>query len=553
MTHSNFLHKIVDRDLEANTYGGRVHTRFPPEPNGYLHIGSAYAININYSLAEKYGGKFNLRLDDTNPLKEDIEYVNSIIEDIKWLGCDFEDRLYFGADYFDAIYEYAVKLIEKGKAYVCDLSPEETRLYRGSLTEAGKDSPYRNRSIEDNLALFEAMKNGEFEAGSKVLRAKIDMASPNMNMRDPVIYRIMYESHYRTGDKWCIYPMYDYAHPIQDAIEGITHSLCSVEFKDHRPLYEWVLNEVGFDHPPKQREFGRMNLKGSVTSKRYLKKMVEEGYVDGWDDPRMPTIKGLRRRGYTPEALRTFLNEIGVSKGESFVDPAMMEHCLREDLKARVPSVMAVLRPLKVVITNYPEGKVEWLKADNNPMNESLGSRELPFGRHLFIERDDFMEEPTAKFHRLSPGREVRLKYGYFIKCESVVRDEASGEIVELHCTYDPETKSGTGFTGRKVKGTLHWVSATHGIRGEAHLYHDLLLEDEDTNNKAKDWESNINPDSLEVMKDIILEPILGDAKPGDRFQFMRNGYFAVDTKYTTEDHLVFNRIVSLKGTAKKK
>jgi len=546
---SNFIHKIIDKDLEEGVYN-RVHTRLPPEPNGYLHIGSAYAININYSIAEKYNGKFNLRFDDTNPTKEDIEYVESIIEDIRWLGADWEDRLFYASDYFDKCYEYAVKLIKKGKAFVCDLSKEEIREYRGTLTQPGKESPYRNRSVEENLDLFERMKNGEFEEGSRVLRAKIDMSSPNMNMRDPVIYRIQYTHHYRTKDKWCIYPMYDYAHPIQDAIEGITHSLCSDEFKDHRPLYEWTINEIGFENPPKQREFGRMGVTGTVMSKRYLRELVEGGYVDGWDDPRMPTLQGLRRRGYTPEALRTFLNEAGVSKSNSTVDMAMLEHFVRDDLKLKAPRVMSVLSPLKVVITNYPEGETEWLDAENNPENPEMGSRKIPFSRVVYIEREDFMENPPKKYKRLSPGVEVRLRHAYFIKCEEVIKDEKTGEIIELRCTYDPETKSGTGFTARKPKGTIHWVCADQAVKAEVRLYDRLLLEEE---NEVEDWKDNLNPNSLQKLESAFVEPSLKDAEPGSSYQFLRHGYFCIDTKASTEDSLVINRIVSLKDSWKKK
>ncbi len=546
---SNFIHRIIDKDLEEGV-NDSVHTRFPPEPNGYLHIGSAYAININYSTAQKYSGKFNLRFDDTNPSREDIEYVESIISDIKWLGADWEDRLLYASDYFDQCYEYAVKLIKKGKAFICDLSKEEMREYRGTLTEKGKDSPYRNRSVEENLDLFERMKNGEFEEGSRVLRAKIDMSSPNMNMRDPVIYRIQYTHHYRTGDKWCIYPMYDYAHPIQDAIEGITHSLCSDEFKDHRPLYEWVINEIGFENPPKQREFGRMGVTGTVMSKRYLRELVEGKYVDGWDDPRMPTLQGLRRRGYSAEALRTFLNEVGVSKGGSIVDMAMLEHFVRDDLKLKAPRVMSVLRPLKVVITNYPEGETEWLDADNNPENPEMGKRQIPFSRVVYIEREDFAENPPKKYKRLSPGVEVRLRHAYFIKCEEIIKDEGTGEIIELRCTYDPETKSGTGFTARKPKGTIHWVSADHAVKAEVRLYDRLML---DGDKDVEDWKENLNPNSLEKLESAFVEPSLRDVEPGSKYQFLRHGYFCIDTKDSTKDNLVINRIVSLKDSWGKK
>ncbi|MCG8540815.1 MAG: glutamine--tRNA ligase/YqeY domain fusion protein [Clostridia bacterium] len=542
---SNFIHRIIDKDLEKGVYN-RVHTRFPPEPNGYLHIGSAYAININYSTAQKYKGKFNLRFDDTNPAREEIEYVESIIDDIKWLGADWEDRLFYASDYFDQCCEYAFKLIKKGKAFVCDLSREEMREYRGTLTEPGRNSPYRNRSIEENLDLFERMKRGEFKEGSRVLRAKIDMSSPNINMRDPVIYRIQYTHHYRTKDKWCIYPMYDYAHPIQDAIEGITHSLCSDEFKDHRPLYEWVIDEIGFENPPKQREFGRMGVTGTVMSKRYLRELVEGSYVEGWDDPRMPTLKGLKRRGYSPEALRRFLSEVGVSKGGSIVDVAMLEHFVRDDLKLKAPRVMSVLRPLKVVIINYPQDKTEWLEAENNPENPEMGKRQVPFSKVLYIEREDFMENPPKKYKRLSPGVEVRLRHAYFIKCEEIIRDEGTGEIIELRCTYDPETKSGTGFTARKPKGTIHWVCADHAVKAEVRLYDRLML---DGDKDLDDWKEDLNLNSLEVLKSAFVEPALKDSEPGSKYQFLRHGYFCIDIKNSTKESLVINRIVSLKDS----
>lgn len=547
---SNFIKNIIEKDIEENTYGGRVHTRFPPEPNGYLHIGHAKAICIDFGMAEEYGGLCNLRFDDTNPTKEDIEYVESIQEDVKWLGFDWEDRLYYAADYFDEFYEYAVKLIKKGKAYVCDLSPAEIREYRGTLTEPGKESPYRERSIEENLELFERMKNGEFEEGTRVLRAKIDMTSPNLNMRDPVLYRIQYATHHRTGDKWCIYPMYDYAHPLEDAIEGITHSLCTLEFEDHRPLYDWVLGEWEGQHPPKQIEFARLNLEGTVMSKRKLRQLVEENYVDGWDDPRMPTISGIRRRGYTPEAIRSFIDSIGVSKSHSTVDMSMLEHFVRDDLKLKAPRVMSVLKPLKIVITNYPEGETEWLEADINQEKPEMGKKKIPFSRTLYIEQEDFMENPPKKYFRLYPGNEVRLKYAYFIKCEEVVKDEETGEILEIRCTYDPETKSGTGFTGRKVKGTLHWVSAEHAVEAEVRLYDRLLLDDEEEDNdEGSDWKQQLNPSSLEVLKGCMVEPSLAEVKPGEKFQFFRHGYFSVDTK---SDKLVFNRTVAMKDSWKK-
>lgn len=549
---SNFIQKIVEEDMENKVYDRDICTRFPPEPNGYLHIGSAYAINISYTIYKKYNGQFNLRLDDTNPLKEDIEYVNAIIEDMKWIGFDPKDRIFYGSDYYEKLYNYAVELIKKGKAYVCDLNAEQIRQYRGTLTEAGKESPYRNRSIEENLDLFERMRAGEFESGQKVLRAKIDMSSPNMNMRDPVIYRIQKVEHYRTGNSWCIYPMYDYAHPLQDAIEGITHSLCSIEFKDHRPLYEWVLNEVGIKQPPKQREFGRMNISGAITSKRYLRELVFGNFVDGWDDPRLPTLKGLRRRGFTPESIKTFLGEIGVSRSESTIDIAMLEHFLRDDLKTKVPCYMAVLRPLKVVITNYPKDKIEILDIENNVENEELGRRQVTFSNELYIEQEDFMEVPVKGFRRLAPGVEVRLKGAYFIKCEEVIKDE-NGNIVELHCTYDPQTKSGSGFEGRKVKGTLHWVNAKDAIKVEVNLYEKLIEDEELLKDNTKTWEQKINPNSKITLTNSLVEPILKNAPKESKYQFIRNGYFVVDNKYTTDDKLVFNRIVALKDTKKKK
>ena len=551
-TNTNFLQKVVDEDLENNNYTRDICTRFPPEPNGYLHIGSAYAININYGIAKKYKGKFNLRFDDTNPLKEDIEYVNSIIEDMKWIGFDPEDRIFYGSDYSREIYNYAMDLIKKGKAYVCDLSASETREYRGTLTEGGTNSPYRNRTVEENLELFEMMKKGEFPNGSKVLRAKIDMASPNINMRDPVIYRIIHTEHYRTGNEWCIYPMYDYAHPLQDYIEGVTHSLCSIEFRNHRPLYEWVLNELNINEPPKQREFGRLNLTGVVTSKRYLKELVFGNYVDGWDDPRLPTLKGLRRRGFTPESIAAFLSAIGVAKNESTVDISMLDHSLRDDLKLKAPCVMAVLNPLKVVITNYAENESELLDIENNPQSPDMGTRAIEFSRTLYIEKDDFMEEPVKGFHRLSPGKEVRLKGAYFIKCKEVIKDASTGEILELHCTYDIATKSGSGFEGRKVKGTIHWVNAATAVSAEVHLY-DKLFEDETLlKDSTKTWEEKLNPNSLITLKNCYVEPCLKDAPIENKYQFIRIGYFCVDNKYSTSDRLVFNRIVSLKDSWKK-
>lgn len=541
---TNFIHDIIEKDLEEGVYD-KVHTRFPPEPNGYLHIGHAKAIWLDFSTAQKYNGLCNLRFDDTNPTKEDIEYVESIKEDVRWLGFDWEDRLYYASSYFDQLYEYAIQLIKQGDAYVDDLSADEIREYRGTLTEPGKDSPYRNRSIEENLDLFIRMKNGEFPDGSRVLRAKIDMSSPNLNMRDPVIYRIAHTSHHTTGDKWCIYPMYDYAHPISDAIEGITHSICTLEFEDHRPLYNWVLEKLGFKNPPKQIEFARLEVTNMVTSKRKLRQLVEEKFVDGWDDPRMPTISGLRRRGYTPEALKDFCLRTGVAKSKGTVDIALLEHCIREDLKLKEPRIMAVLDPLKVVITNYPEGQIEMLEVENNPENPEMGTRQVPFSRVIYIERDDFMEDPPKKFFRLSPGKEVRLKNAYFIKCEEVIKDEKTGEIIELRCTYDPATKSGSGFEGRKVKGTLHWVSADHGINAEVRLYDYLYIEDE------AGGEPKLNPDSLKILKNCIIEPSIAEAKPGDKFQFLRHGYFCIDTKNTTEENLVINRIVSLRSSWK--
>ncbi|HOQ16903.1 MAG TPA: glutamine--tRNA ligase/YqeY domain fusion protein [Defluviitaleaceae bacterium] len=542
--HSNFIHDIIDKDL-AEGVVKKVHTRFPPEPNGYLHIGHAKAIWLDFSTAEKYGGLCNLRFDDTNPTAEDVEYVESIKEDVRWLGYDWGDRLYYASWYFDQLYEYAIELIKKGKAYVDDLTAEEIREYRGTLTEPGKESPYRNRSVEENLDLFIRMKNGEFPDGSRVLRAKIDMASPNMNMRDPVIYRIAHVKHHNTGDKWCIYPMYDFAHPLSDAIEGITHSICTLEFEDHRPLYNWFLEALEIENRPKQIEFARLEVSNMVTSKRKLRSLVEEKIVDGWDDPRMPTISGLRRRGYTPEAIKDFCQKTGVAKNKGVVDISFLEHCIREDLKLKKPRIMAVLDPLKVVITNYPEGQVEMLDVENNAENPEMGTRQVPFSRVIYIEREDFMEDPPKKFFRLSPGKEVRLKNAYFIKCEKVIKDEKTGEIIELHCTYDPETKSGSGFSGRKVKGTIHWVSAEHGVPAEVRLYDHLFIEDEQTG------ELVINPDSLKVLKNCLIEPSIKEAKKGDQFQFLRHGYFCIDTKDTTDEKLVFNRIVSLKSSWK--
>lgn len=526
-------------------------TRFPPEPNGYLHIGHAKSIIINFGLADDFNGKTNLRFDDTNPLKEDQEYVDSIKEDVEWLGYEW-DELRYASDYFEEMYNRAVLLIKKGKAYVDDLTAEEMRQYRGTLTEPGKESPYRNRSIEENLDLFEKMRNGAFENGSKVLRAKIDMASPNLNLRDPALYRVSHASHHNTGDKWCIYPMYDFAHPLEDAIEGITHSLCTIEFEDHRPLYDWVVRECEMEHQPQQIEFGRLNISNTVMSKRKLKQLVDEGFVDGWDDPRLPTISGLRRKGYTPEAIRDFIGEIGVSKGSGVVDSAMLEHFAREDLKLKAPRTMGVLKPLKVVITNYPEDQVEWLDAEINPENPEMGTRKIPFSREIYVEQEDFMENPPKKYFRLFPGNEVRLKHAYFIKCEEVIKDE-NGEVIELRCTYDPETKSGSGFTGRKVKGTLHWVDATHAIPAEFRLYEPLILDaEEEEETEGKTFLDYVNKNSLEIV-DGFIEPNMKDVKPQDKFQFFRHGYFNVDPKHTTEDKIVFNRIVSLKSSFKLK
>ncbi|MFX4262985.1 glutamine--tRNA ligase/YqeY domain fusion protein [Pelotomaculum propionicicum] len=544
-TTSNFIQNIINEDFETNKYGRQVHTRFPPEPNGYLHIGHAKSICLNFGIAAKNDGLCNLRFDDTNPTKEEVEYVESIKADVKWLGFDWGDRMYYASDYFDQLHEYAVQLIKTGKAYVCDLSAEEIRKYRGTLIEPGRESPYRNRPVEENLDLFRRMRDGEFEEGSRVLRAKIDMSSPNLNLRDPVIYRIMKASHHRTGDRWRIYPMYDYAHPISDSIEGITHSICTLEFEDHRPLYDWILEALGIFHP-QQIEFARLNLTYTVMSKRKLRQLVEEGYVSGWDDPRMPTISGLRRRGYTPESIRSFCEEIGVAKANSMVDIAMLEHSIREDLNSRAPRVMAVLRPLKLVIDNYPEEQVEELTAENNPENPAMGSRMVPFTREVYIEREDFNENPPKKFFRLAPGSEVRLKHAYIIKCERVVKDENTGEITELHCTYDPETRSGSGSM-RKVKGTLHWVSAQHAVPVEVRLYSSLFTRENP--DEEDDFKACINPDSCEVLTSCLVEPSLARAMAGSRYQFLRHGYFCVDPIDTTANAPVFNRIVSLKDT----
>jgi glutaminyl-tRNA synthetase len=544
----NFIQKIINEDLEKGTYGNRVHTRFPPEPNGFLHVGHAKSICLNYGLAKKNNGIFNLRFDDTNPTKEDDVFIESIIKDVKWLCPDWEERIFYASDYFGQMYDYAVELIKKGLAFIDDLSADEIREYRGTLTEPGKESPYRNRTIKENLELFEKMKNGEFQDGERVLRAKIDMASPNINMRDPVIYRILHESHYNTGDEWCIYPMYDYAHPLEDAIEGITHSICTLEFEDHRPFYDWVLSNIDDfkNAPTKQIEFAKLFLSKTMMGKRYLKQMVEEGYVDGWDDPRMPTIAGFRRRGYTPEAIHNFCEAIGVSKAQSVVDIAMLEFAIRDDLGPKVPRTMAVLDPIKLIITNYPEDKVEYVETENNPDNPDMGTRMIPFTREIYIEREDFMEYPPKKYFRLFPGNEVRLRNAYFVKCVDFVKDE-EGNVTEVHCTYDPETKSGSGFTGRKVKGTLHWVSAKHCIDAEVRLY-DYMMEDEEYD--KTNFLEKLNPESKVVLRNCKVEPSMKEFKEGDRFQFLRHGYFVID-RDTTDEHLIFNRIVSLKSSFK--
>ena len=542
---SNFIQAIIDEDFKHDSVYKEIHTRFPPEPNGYLHIGHAKSICLNFGLALKYGGKCNLRFDDTNPTKEDVEYVESIKEDVKWLGFTWDDRMFYASNYFGKIYELTLDLIREGKAFVCDLTAEEMREYRGTLTEPGKESPYRNRSVEENLDLFQRMKNGEFPNGSRVLRAKIDMASPNMNMRDPVIYRISHAHHHRTGDEWCIYPMYDYAHPLSDALEGITHSICTLEFEDHRALYDWTLEACHMPKPqPKQIEFARLNMTNLIMSKRKLRRLVEEGYVSGWDDPRMPTISGIRRRGYTPEAVRDFCERIGVAKANSLVDSALLDHCIREDLNSKAARVMTVLRPLKLVIDNYPEGEVEYLTAENNPESPEMGERQVAFSRELYIEQDDFMEEPVKKFFRLAPDKEVRLKHAYIIKCESIVKDD-EGNIVEVHCTYDPESKTGGANAARKVKGTLHWVSAQHAVPVEVRLYDYLMLGEQE--NEADDFIAKLNPNSLEVLTS-MAEASIKDAKIGDKFQFLRQGYFCIDTD-TTDDKIVINRIVGLRDS----
>ena len=543
----HFIETEIDQDLASGRYD-HVMTRFPPEPNGYLHIGHAKSILLNDGLAREYKGTFNLRFDDTNPTKERTEFVESIKADVEWLGADFKDHLYFASDYFDVMYEKAILLIKKGLAYVCDLTPEEIREYRGTLTEPGKNSPYRERSVEENLRLFEEMKEGKYPDGSKVLRAKIDMASPNINMRDPIIYRIAHLTHHNTGDKWCIYPMYDYAHPIEDAVEGITHSICTLEFEDHRPLYEWVVNNTDWEMPPRQIEFAKLYLKNIVTGKRYIKKLVEDGVVDGWDDPRLVTIAALRRRGFTPESLRFFVETVGVSKANSIVEYAQLEYCIREDLKLKRSRMMAVLDPVKLVIDNYPEGQIEYLDADNNLENPELGKRQIPFGRELYIEREDFMEEPVPKYKRLYPGNEVRLMHAYFVKATGCEKDE-NGNVTVVHCTYDPETKAGSGFTGRKVKGTIHWVEATQALKAEVRLYENLIDEDKGVYNE--DGSMNINPNSMTIIPEAYLEPALKEAKAYDSFQFVRNGYYAVDPKPFAEGKLVFGRIVSMKSSFK--
>ena len=543
----NFIEQEIDKDLAEGVYN-HVQTRFPPEPNGYLHIGHAKSILLNYGLAQKYGGKFNLRFDDTNPTKEKTEFVESIMDDVKWLGADFEDRLFFASNYFDQMYECAVFLIKKGKAFVCDLTADQIREYRGDFTTPGKESPYRNRSVEENLALFEEMKEGKYQDGEKVLRAKIDMASPNINMRDPVIYRVARMSHHNTGDKWCIYPMYDFAHPIEDAIEHITHSICTLEFEDHRPLYDWVVKECEFDNPPRQIEFAKLYLTNVITGKRYIKKLVEDNIVDGWDDPRLVSIAALRRRGYTPEAIKMFVEMVGVSKANSSVDYAMLEYCIREDLKLKKPRMMAVLNPVKLVIDNYPEGQVEMLDVPNNLENPELGDRKVPFGRELYIEREDFMEEPPKKYFRMFPGNEVRLMGAYFVKCTGCEKD-ADGNITVVHGTYDPETKSGSGFEGRKVKGTIHWVAVPTARQVECRLYENIV--DEEKGKLNEDGSLNLNPNSLVVLQECYVEPALAEGEAYDSYQFVRNGFFCVDCKDSTPQKPVFNRIVSLKSSFK--
>jgi glutaminyl-tRNA synthetase len=545
-TPSNFIRDIINGDLETNKYKGRVHTRFPPEPNGYLHIGHAKSICLNFGIARDYNGLCNLRFDDTNPAKEEIEYVESIEEDVRWLGFDWDDRMYYASDYFNQLYNFAVQLINEGKAYVDSSTADETKDMRGTTTESGKESPNRNRSTEENLRLFTGMKDGEFEDGAHILRAKIDMSSPNMHMRDPVMYRIKRATHHRTGDKWCIYPMYDYAHPISDWIEGITHSICTLEFEIHRPLYDWFLTELHLENRPQQIEFARLNLSYTVMSKRKLLELVQEGYVSGWDDPRMPTISGLRRRGYTPESIRSFAEKIGVAKRDGMIDVALLEHTIREDLNKRAPRVMAILKPLKVIITNYSDGKIEELAAINNPEDPSMGKRILPFSKEVYIEQDDFREVPPKKFYRLYPGNEVRLRYAYIIKCDEIIKNEA-GEVTELHCTYDPETKSGTGST-RSVKGTIHWVSAVHAIKAEARLYDRFFVTEDPLGDKEKDFKDLINPNSLEILSNCQIEPSLANVKAGEKFQFERQGYFCVDP-LSTEKLIIFNRTVPLRDS----
>ncbi len=543
----NFIEQIIDKDLEEGVYD-TVHTRFPPEPNGYLHIGHAKSILLNYGLAKEYGGKFNMRFDDTNPTKEKEEFVESIKRDVEWLGADYEDRLFFASNYFEQMYDGAVKLIQKGKAYVSDLTAEEMKEYRGTLTEEGKNDPNRDRSVEENLRLFEEMKNGRYADGEKVLRAKIDMASPNMNMRDPVIYRVAHMTHHNTGNKWCIYPMYDYAHPVEDAIEGITHSICTLEFEDHRPLYDWVVKELEYPNPPKQIEFAKLYLTNVVTGKRYIKKLVDDGIVDGWDDPRLVSVAALRRRGFTPESIKLFVELCGVSKSNSSVDYAMLEYCIREDLKLKKPRMMAVLDPVRLVIDNYPEGQTEYLEVANNLENEQLGFRKVPFSRELYIEREDFMEEPPKKYFRLFPGNEVRLMHAYFVTCTGFEKDE-NGKVTTVHCTYDPETKQGSGFAGRKVKGTIHWVEKEQAVKAEARLYENIIDEEKGVYNE--DGSLNLNPNSLTILKNCYLEPNFADAKAYDSYQFVRQGFFCVDAKDSKPEALVFNRIVSLKSSFK--
>ncbi len=547
----NFIYEIIDEDMKTGKFEKRVHTRFPPEPNGYLHIGHAASICLNYGIARDYNGKFNLRFDDTNPEKEEIEYVESIIQDVKWLGGDFEDRIFYASDYFEQMYNWAVELIKKGKAYVDDLNADEIRELRGTLTEPGKESPFRNRTVDQNLDLFERMRKGEYKNGEKVLRAKIDMASPNLNLRDPIMYRIVHAEHHRQGSKWCIYPTYDWAHGLEDSIERITHSICTLEFENHRPLYDWFLNELGVYHP-QQIEFARINLNYTVMSKRKLLKLVQEKYVDGWDDPRMPTVSALRRRGYTPEAIRNFTDNSGIAKRDKVSDYALLEFSIREDLNKRAQRAMAVLHPLKIVITNFPDGEVEELDAVNNPEDPDMGTRKIPFSREIFVEQTDFMENPPKGYHRLIPGGEVRLRYAYIIKCEEVIKNE-KGEVVELHCTFDPETKSGTGISKKKVKGTIHWVSAKHAVEAEVRLYDRLFMVEQPDADKEKDFMELLNPNSLEIIPNALIEPLLKDSKSGDRFQFERHGYFSVDTKYTTSEKLVFNRTVTLKDSWSKK